>query len=467
MARKKTKAAPPKASNLDEANLLIETLWDRLNDLEDRLNQNSRTSSRPPSSDGPSSPPRQRKPSGKSRGAQDGHKGSKRARVEEVDTTHCHTPPETCPCGGSITLGKKPYRRHQVFEIPEQAYSVTEYQLYSGICSQCGEYHKAPLPETAPAGQKGVNLLAYIAVQSGQFHQSISQIQQQLIQNFGLRFSRGAISEAQGKVSAMMTPAYQAIKQQLLASEIVHADETRHKRGNENRWMWQMCTDKLSCFMTHFSRGQWAAKKLLGEQPDAVIVTDQYAGYHYIDEHKRQLCWAHILRNISALAESWGMNKVLGKRLEHIVLLLFRTRHRFEKDEITEVIYLRRMNKLRQQWLNVLEQGARLCETKRYRNRCSLLLKHDSMCWTFLSDNRIPLTNNEAERSLRSYVLWRKGSYGVWSHRGEQYRQRILTIVDTCRKLEANPLEWLRAIVRSVIEKTAYPSLPELTALQQ
>ena len=34
-----------------------------------------------------------------------------------------------------------------------------------------------------------------------------------------------------------------------------------------------------------------------------------------------------------------------------------------------------------------------------------------------MTDEGIALTNNEAERALRGYVLWRKGSYGVWSHR--------------------------------------------------
>jgi hypothetical protein len=48
----------------------------------------------------------------------------------------------------------------------------------------------------------GPNVLAYIAVQAGQYHQSISKIQQQLEQNFGLRFSRGAIDEAQRRISA-------------------------------------------------------------------------------------------------------------------------------------------------------------------------------------------------------------------------------------------------------------------------
>ena len=75
----------------------------------------------------------------------------------------------------------------------------------------------------------GNNLLACVAMQSGQFHQSISKIQQQLEQNFGLSFSRGAISEAQGRVSSVLTPAYQDIKETMRTEAVVHCDETRHQ----------------------------------------------------------------------------------------------------------------------------------------------------------------------------------------------------------------------------------------------
>ena len=413
MTSKKPRPSPPKAATLEEANGIIQALWDRLNDFEDRLKQNSRNSSRPPSSDGFSDPEPTRKPSGKARGAQPGHKGSKRRLVTEVDSTEQHFPAAHCQCGGEVIASSSPYRRHQIFDIPAQAYSVDEHQLYRGTCEQCGDKHQAQLPETLTSGQMGPNVLAFVAVQAGQFHQSITKIQQQLEQNFGLRFSRGAISEAQCRVSAMLTPAYHAIKQEILTAPIVHADETSYKRGDENRWLWQICTDKLSCFMAHHSRGQVAAKKLLGENAEYVVVTDQYAGYHYIDQEKRQLCWAHILRNVSALAQSWGTNIAIGKRLETIVNILFRTRHRFENGDITEPIYQRRMLRLQRSWHENLAEGSRLCVTPRYRNRCALLLKDDVMCWTFLTNQLIPLTNNKAQRSLRSYVLWRKGSYGA------------------------------------------------------
>lgn len=463
MPYKKQLPKPPNVDNLDDAKLLIQILWDRLNDLEDRLNQNSRNSSRPPSSNGPwSAATVQTKPSsGRKRGAQSGHKGSKRMMASQVDTVRNYYPDDICTCGGPVERSAAPYRRHQVFDIPRQAFSVEEHQLYQGQCLHCCKTHKASLPDDVNQGQMGNNLLAYIAVQSGQFHQSISKIQQQLVQNFGLSFSRGAISEAQGRVSAVLTPAYQTIRERLQQQPVVHCDETRHQRGGEQRWMWQVCTPALSCFMTHFSRGTFAAKKLLGDTPDNIVVTDQYAGYHFIDNDHRQLCWAHILRNMTALAESWGPNKTYGTRLVRLIRLLFRLQHRLDKATLREHAYSTRIQKLRSAWRQQLALASRHCVTPRYQNRCKLLLKHDDMCWVFLKHPGVPLTNNEAERSLRSYVLWRKGSYGVWSHRGEQFRQRILTIVETCRKQKLNPLQWIRDILNAVLNKTTYPHLDE------
>jgi transposase len=65
MTGKKAGPTPPKAESLEEANGIIQALWDRLNDIEDRLKQNSRNSYRQPSSDGFSPPQPTRKPSGK------------------------------------------------------------------------------------------------------------------------------------------------------------------------------------------------------------------------------------------------------------------------------------------------------------------------------------------------------------------------------------------------------------------
>lgn len=97
----------------------------------------------------------------------------------------------------------KPYRVHLVFDLPEVSDFIIEHQLFRATCTHCINTAETTQSDTVCSTHMGSNLLNYTALQSCQFHQSISQIQQQLEQHFGLDFSCRAISEAQGRVSAM------------------------------------------------------------------------------------------------------------------------------------------------------------------------------------------------------------------------------------------------------------------------
>ena len=117
----------------------------RLSELEERLKLNSRNSSKPPSSDGPGTPPRASRPnSGKRLGAQPGHKGSFRAMVptEQTQTQVLCPAPDECPACGAFVLADpdKPIR-HQVFELPYIAPLITEYVRLRGVCSGCARKH--------------------------------------------------------------------------------------------------------------------------------------------------------------------------------------------------------------------------------------------------------------------------------------------------------------------------------------
>ncbi len=100
-------------TTLEQANELIYKLLDRIAELEDRLNQHSGNSSKPPSSDGPGAPPpaRKRPASGKQRGAQPGHKGHRRERhpLDARLTLVPHYPAADCACcgGDMVAHGQK------------------------------------------------------------------------------------------------------------------------------------------------------------------------------------------------------------------------------------------------------------------------------------------------------------------------------------------------------------------------
>ena len=136
----------------------------RIADLERRLNRNSRNSSTPPSQDPPGAPqPKRPDPSGRSQGAQTGHrgKGRKLLPVEAVDQVVDHWPAR-CGCGHCFAETGEP-ARHQVTELPEIAVQVTEHRLHRRRCPGCGSTTRAELPVDVPTGAFGPRMEAAVA----------------------------------------------------------------------------------------------------------------------------------------------------------------------------------------------------------------------------------------------------------------------------------------------------------------
>jgi transposase len=461
------RSTPPKT--LEEAQRQIEGLWgivgelesmvtelkgqneelrDEVRELSDRIGKSSRNSSRPPSSDSLSQRAKRRKKprSVKRQGAQPGHEKHERPLVPEteVDEVQRYFPAALCGCGGSVTVEPDPRCRHQVFDIPMVRFSVIEHQLFGGQCSGCGKHHYAQTPDSVPAGQMGPHLVALIAHLSGRYHLSIRNIQDYLIEHWQLPFSIGAISEAQAKATTALADPYRQIGEYVRQQPVVHADETRHFRGNECRWLWTLVTQQACYFLTQVSRGKEAADTLLGDF-SGYLVTDDYVGYNRVPESRRQRCWPHLIRKFTDIGSRVGNGGKIGRRLLMIAHAVIRTRHRWQENRIHESIYFRRMNRLRHRFRQTLERGSGLRVDGRTKRQCVHLLTREPMCWKFLSDHRIPLDNNTAERALRSYVIWRKLSFATQSYQGDQFRPLILSIVGTAQRLGLSSYQFIRS----------------------
>ena len=134
-------------------------------ELKSRLNQNSQNSSKPPSSDKPWLLRSGKAPTGKKRGAQPGHKGVFREPLatKETDTQMLFPVDEGClHCSVGKIIKRKISRRHQVWEIPEIKPRVTEYQVESGRCNNCGRRSSAELPTWVPKNMLGPRAQALV-----------------------------------------------------------------------------------------------------------------------------------------------------------------------------------------------------------------------------------------------------------------------------------------------------------------
>lgn len=448
----------------------VKRLEAELTELKERLNDSSSNSSNPPSRDTPEQrAQRERKPkSSLKRGGQPGHSKHERALVEEsrLDAIQHYYPEGCCRCGGHLAMETTPSQRHQVFDLPEVAYHVTEHRLYAGTCTCCGKRQVAELPEDVPSGQMGAGLISWITLMNGACRLSTRQIQLLLEEQWQLSFSSGAISEATAPVSGWLAPLYAQAGEAVRSSPVVNADETSHYRGREREWLWVMCSPQVVYFMTHYSRGKGAADELLGAF-DGILVTDQHGGYNHHPTERRQLCWAHIIRKFKKMAQRYGRAGILGKRLLRLARLIVHLHNRRLAGAYADRLYRQRMDKLREAFRQTLLAGSGLRQAQhpdkptKTANQCQRLLDDELMLWTFLRYPDVPLTNNAAERAIRPYVIWRKTSFFSQSFRGDQFRPLILTIVETCKRLGVSAYRIIRqACQQALTQKPVTVRLP-------
>jgi transposase len=270
--------------------------------LTERLQQDSRTSSRPPSSDPPQAIGKRphRAPSGRRPGGQPGHEGQARALlpVEAVDSV-IPVQPMRCQRCQHLLRGDDPHpHRHQVTEIPVVKPMVTEYQLHRMVCPACGAATRAEVPAGVPTGEFGPRVQAIAALCTGAYHLSKRTTQSVLEDLFGVALSLGTLANLeQATVQAVTEPVAEArayVQQQTAA----YVDETGWREGPQRAWLWTAVTAWATVFVVRLSRSGKVAQELLGEQFWGWLGTDRWSAYRWYPTWRRQLCWAHLLRDI-------------------------------------------------------------------------------------------------------------------------------------------------------------------------
>ena len=436
----------------DELRSQLTGLATELAQLRERIGRSSRNSSKPPSSDGPGfKPPERRKGSGRQRGGQPGHPGSgpELLPIERVDEVVEHHP-DACRRCGTLLHGEDPDPlRHQVIEIPPITPVVIEHRLHRLVCPCCSISTCATLPADVEASPYGPRFSALVGLLGSVFPLSFSKTQALLDQLLGVEISRGAIARVRQRLSAAlaepMAQALDAARQQPVA----YVDETGAPTGNadgnnpsgKRGWQWVMVTPLVTVFQQGLSRSAAAASELLGHSFGGIVVSDRFSAYNHLPTQQRQLCWAHLIRDLTAIAERPGASAEFGAELLGLQQQLFDHWHRYRHGTIDWTALQQGCRPLRQAFETTLQQvvelgcqrGERTPWAKTVRTAQQILPLADGL-WTFLEIEGIEPTNNVAERALRQSVIQRKISHGVQSRQGAICRSRLLTVTTTLRQ---------------------------------
>jgi transposase len=426
----------------------VEQLEATVQRLEARLRQDSSNSHRPPSSDPPGSgsKPKGGAVQGRKRGGQPGHEKRDRKLLppDKVDDIQCCKPDACESCGEALSGEDREPLRHQVTEIPPVQAVVVEYQLHQLPCRCCGHWTRAQFPRGVPRGVFGPRLQSMVALLSGVYRVSRRNVQQLMVDAFGIEMSLGAISKIEGAVTEVLSGPYEAALRAVRRASIVNSDETSWREANCKSWLWTAVTNKVSAFLIRPCRGSVVAKELIGERFAGTHVSDRWSGYDWIPIEQRQVCWAHLIRDFRKIAESDKSVRWIGESLEQKAAELFGYWHRVRDGTLKLSTFRRHASRLRRRIRTLLEIGAGR-NVWRAPSLCRGILKLEPAMWTFVSQPGVEPTNNAAERALRPAVIWRKTSLGTQSARGSRFVERLLTCVASLRQQGRTVLDYLVA----------------------
>ncbi len=329
----------------------IAALEQRIRELEARLAKFSRNSSRPPSSDPPGAPPpAPPKRTGRRRGGQPGHDGPSRAVVppEQVTRTEVIKPDSCRRCGGPLEGDDPNPYCHQVIEVPKAAATVEEYRLHALDCPRCCISTRATLPPGVPSGNFGPRLQAIVAVCSGAYRMSKRGIEELVEDFFGVPISLGSVANMEQATSKAVEAPVEEVARAVREEPIVHADETGWFEGSKRAWLWAAITAHLAVFLIRTSRGAQVAEELLGATFAGILISDRWSAYAWVDVTRRQLCWAHLLRQFRGFQAYGPEANAIGQPLELLTETMFHAWHRVRDGTMTRSAFQKLMTPLRE-----------------------------------------------------------------------------------------------------------------------
>jgi len=454
---------PPELANemTPAVRAFVESLLERIADLEARLAKTPQNSSLPPSSQHPhAKPTRPAKAKGRrERGGQPGHSKLERTLVPpaEVDQTIVLKPTACRRCGQQLGGTDPEPWRHQVWELPEIKPTITEYQRHRLSCPGCGTSTCAALPTGVPAHQSGPRLTAFTALLMGCFRQSKRRVALFCESVLNIPCSIGLVVKLQNRATEALRPAYDALAVELPQQRVLGIDESPTKEANQKAWLWTFVAEKFTLFRVAKSRKAETLDLLLTSDFAGVVTCDRAKMYFRLP--LVQWCWAHLKRDFRALSECGErVAEEFGRRLLDQTRLLFRQWSRCRDGTITHRGLKISLGATRRAVERLLLRGLR-CGHRKLSGLSQELLHHRARLWTFLDHDGVEPTNNASERALRHAVIWRKLSFGTQSAGGSRFVETMLSVIETCRQQDRDVLAFVTESIANHLADRPSPSL--------
>ena len=440
--REENAALRQRVANLEEKVLVL------LRRLEGKsVKKDSHNSHAPPSQDKARKTKSLRGKSSRKSGGQKGHPGhtlemvSVADEVKDLKSSYCEV------CGGGLPEEQTLLSARQVMDIPPMQPVYTEYRQYGCACPTCDHSQKATYPEGVNAPiQYGPSVEAYVAYLSVYQYLPYQRLCLLLKDVFGLSMSEGSVANLLQRAASKASPIYERIQTELQQATYVGSDETGAKVNGKNAWVWVWQNVKNTFLKASSSRGSQTVEQTFPDGlPKATIGSDRWSAQLKTTSKAKQLCLAHLQRDLIFLEESekspWATHcKTLLQDALGLDKLAQARGKAYQPTEEKAYRLEHRLNRLLM----------RCIEAKQYPNTATFqksLLKRRDCLLVFLYDLEVPPDNNASERAIRNVKVKQKVS-GQFKT-GQNAFCILRSVIDTLKKRDLDIFAFLAQIMAS------------------
>lgn len=413
----------------------ISRLEQRNKELEARLNQNSKNSNKPPSSD-MFKKSIERKSMRRKSGGQIGHKGTSLKMVSSPTQVIDYPAPEKCSqCNESLTEIKGKITIGQEFELPEMKLKVIEHRVEKKVC-KCG-FCNIPLnaPQLRNHAFYGNKFKTFVLYLKNHHMFPFARTKELIKDVFNHNISEGTFWNIEKEFSEKLKPVEEIIKQEIIHSKSAGFDETGMRADNRNYWVHTAVTNLFSHFSFKLKRG-YDAMKETGILPEfkGIAMHDFFKPYlKFICKHA--FCNAHILRELISITEK--NSHIWAEMMLQVLIVALDAKK--EPGIVSEKTILEISNMYDMAIQKGYEEnpdndiGSMKAKSKEI-NLLKRLDVYKENIILFLSSPDVRFDNNMAERALRMLKVKNKISGCFRNIQSGEYFCRFRSFIESCKK---------------------------------
>jgi transposase len=397
--------------------------------------------------------------------------------------------PTSCACCGGTRLAKLGEDITETLEVIPRQWKVIQHVREKFTCRDCEKIGQAPAPfHVTPRGFAGPNLLAMILFEKFGQHQPLNR-QAERYEREGVPLSLSTLADQVGACCSALRPLHDRLEAHVLSAERLHGDDTtvpvlaKGKTDIGRAWVY-VRDDRPFAGRAPPAAVFYYSRDRRGEHPQrhlasyaGILQADAYSGFGKLYEADRSPglileagCWAHgrrqffVLADIAASAKRKAQSKtpafVSPIALEAVrrIDVLFEIERAINGLDADQRLAARQTQSAPlvaelEAWMR--QERAKLSRHAEVAKAMDYMLKRWQAFTRFLSDGRVCITNNAAERALRGIALGRKSWLFAGSDRGGERAAIMYSLIVTAKLNDVDPQAWLAEVLARIAE---YPA---------